>query len=64
MYSFMENSPFGGQAIFKPQLLDMDKRALPGAEQQMLQGGEHEEVVFAIHFFVSCLLNCCTLCNN
>jgi hypothetical protein len=37
--SIMKATPFGGQAVFRPLLLHMDKRALPFAKQQVLKRG-------------------------
>lgn len=45
----VEVTALDGQRIFHPDLLQMDQSALPLAEQQVLQGGKREEVVFAEH---------------
>jgi hypothetical protein len=41
----MQQPPLGGGAILSPQPLDMDQRALPRAEQLVLQRRERNERV-------------------
>jgi hypothetical protein len=45
----MEDAPLGRKPILAPQTLDMNERALPLAEQQMLQSGEGQEIGFEVH---------------
>jgi len=40
-----------GKQVSLPQLLHMNQGALPGTEEKMLQGRNHEQIVFAIHGF-------------
>ena len=49
MYFLVHDAPFGGQAVLIPELLDVDERALPFTEEQMLERGEWDEVVFGVH---------------
>lgn len=47
--AFVEDAPFGSEAIFLPQLFDVDKPPLPLTEEEVLEAGEWEEVVFVVH---------------
>jgi hypothetical protein len=49
MHSFMCNAPFGGCDIFRPLLFDVDQRALPRAEEVVLEGGERDEIGVGYH---------------
>jgi hypothetical protein len=40
MHMFMHHAPFGRETILAPGLLNMDQRALSGAEREMLQAGQ------------------------
>jgi len=42
----MHDSAFSREPVFKPELFNMNQRTLPLAKQQMLEGGQHEQVVF------------------
>lgn len=50
MGSFVKLLPFDGKYIFRPQLFDMNQRALSIAEDQMLQGGDGKELIVRKHF--------------
>jgi len=39
---------FGSQTIFRPDLLDMNQGALPGAKGEVLQSGKHDEIIFLV----------------
>ena len=43
MHPLVHDSAFGRKTVFVPRLLDMDKGALPLAENKVLQGGDGEE---------------------
>jgi len=45
----MHYPSFSRKPIFKPELYNMNQRTLLLAKLQMLEGGEHEEVVFRVH---------------
>jgi hypothetical protein len=49
MYPFMHDPSFSSEPVLFPQLLDMNQSALPGAKQEVLQGGEHYKIVFTVH---------------
>ncbi len=38
---------FDGQSVLGPEALDVDQGALPLAEEQVLEGGDRQEVVFS-----------------
>jgi hypothetical protein len=46
MHALMKNPAFGGQPVFRPCLLNMNKTALPLAECKMLNGREHKKIGF------------------
>jgi hypothetical protein len=46
---FMQQSPFGGVLVFRPDLLQMDQRTLPGAIEVMLQSRKRDEIGFGVH---------------
>jgi len=46
---FLFDAALGGIKILHPNLLDMNQRALPLAEQEMRQRGKHEQVVFGVY---------------
>lgn len=41
----VQDVPLGREPIVRPRPLDVDERALPLAEQQVLQGAEGDEIV-------------------
>jgi hypothetical protein len=45
----VEQPPFGGLAVVRPQALDVDQRALPRAVKVMLEGGNGDQVII-IHY--------------
>ena len=45
----MKMPAFHGQRVFHPDLFQVDESALPFAEQQVLERGDREEVVFGVH---------------
>lgn len=47
--AFVEDAPFGSETIFLPQLFDVDKPPLPLTEEEVLEAGEWEEVIFVVH---------------
>ena len=47
--AFVEDAPFGGEAIFLPHLFEVDEAPLAFAEEEVLEAGEWEEVVFLVH---------------
>jgi hypothetical protein len=50
MDALMENAALRGQPIFRPLLLDVDQGALAWAEQKVLQGRDHHQIVLGVHF--------------
>ena len=44
----VHDAAFGSEAALGPNLLDVDKGALPGTEDIVLQGGDHDEFVFGV----------------
>jgi hypothetical protein len=50
MHPFVHDPAFGGEAVLIPRLFDMDKSALPLAEDKVLQGGEGQKVGFGKHY--------------
>jgi hypothetical protein len=48
MDSLMEDTAFGGEAIFPPLLLDMHKSASSRAKEEVLQSGDHDQIVFTV----------------
>jgi len=49
----MHQLPFGSVPVLHPDLFQMDKSALPGTEEIMLQGSKLEEIGFLIHEWLS-----------
>ncbi len=49
IHPLMHDPPFSREAIFRPDLFNVDQRALSGAEYQMLQCGKGEKVGFGVH---------------
>ena len=49
MRAFVKKIAFGGEQIIRPNLLDMNERALPLAEKKMLERGERKQLVFVVH---------------
>jgi len=47
--SFMQYPPLRREAIFGPDLFEVDKSALARTVQVMLQSGEHDVISFVIH---------------
>lgn len=45
----MQMLPLNRQPVLGPLLLDVDERALPLTKQQVLEGGDREEIVFGEH---------------
>jgi hypothetical protein len=45
----MHLPPLDGQPILRPRLLKMNQRTLPLTKQQMLQGGDGEELGIGEH---------------
>lgn len=46
---FVEEAAFGGEAVFRPLLFEVDEAPLALAEGEVLEGGEGEEVGFGEH---------------
>jgi len=42
MGAIVHGAAFGGEAIFRPDLVNVDQGALPGAEEQMLEARDRE----------------------
>lgn len=45
----VQHPPLGGEAVFDPDLFQMDQSALSRAIEIVLQGGEHDVVGFGVH---------------
>ena len=45
----VKDLPFGSESIFGPGLLKVDEGGLSGAEEEVLQGRERQELVFGEH---------------
>jgi hypothetical protein len=48
MDPLMKDAALGGKPIFQPLLLNMDQGALARAEQKMLQGRDHHQIILAV----------------
>lgn len=46
---FVEDFAFGGEAVFRPGLFDVDEGPLPLAEGEVLEGGERQQVGGLVH---------------
>ena len=44
----VQDVPLGGEAILRPEPLDVDQRALPLAVEQVLEGGDRQEIGLAV----------------
>jgi hypothetical protein len=49
VHPLVQMPPFERQRVLRPQPLDVDQHRLPLAEQEVLQGGEREEVFLGDH---------------
>ncbi len=47
--SLMERAPFGREAVLRPEALDVDERALPLAEEEVLEARDREQEVVGDH---------------
>jgi hypothetical protein len=53
MSFFVKDSSLNRAQIFRPLLLDMDKRPLAAAKDEMLNAGQHQKIVLVIrHFYI------------